>query len=127
MGHKERQEREREATRKAILDAARVLFVEEGYANVSVRKVADRIEYSAAAIYGYFESKDDIFLALAEEGFRLLEEALRERIPPRTYRWLDEFFVCGRCHRIFWHGTHWQRIAGRLQTLEARGARTLRC
>jgi AcrR family transcriptional regulator len=77
MGNKERQEREREATRKAILDAARVLFVEEGYANVSVRKVADRIEYSAAAIYSYFESKDDIFFALAEEGFRLLEEALR--------------------------------------------------
>ena len=76
MGNKERQERERETTRKAILDAARVLFVEEGFANVSVRKIADRIEYSGAAIYSYFESMDDIFLALAEEGFRLLEEKL---------------------------------------------------
>ena len=72
MGIKERQERDRESVRRSILDAARELFVAEGYANVSIRKIAERIEYSPAAIYGYFPSKDDIFYALAEEGFRLL-------------------------------------------------------
>src|SRR5215475_12023730 len=72
MGIKERQERDREAVRRAILDAARDLFVSEGYGNVSIRKIAERIEYSPAAIYSYFPSKDDIFFALAEEGFRLL-------------------------------------------------------
>jgi AcrR family transcriptional regulator len=72
MGIKERQERDREAVRRAILDAARELFVTEGYRNVSIRKIAEKIEYSPAAIYGYFPSKDDIFYALAEEGFRLL-------------------------------------------------------
>jgi AcrR family transcriptional regulator len=72
MGIRERQERDREAVRRAILDAARELFVSEGYQNVSIRKIAERIEYSPAAIYGYFPSKDDIFFALAEEGFRLL-------------------------------------------------------
>jgi AcrR family transcriptional regulator len=72
MGIKERQERDREAVRRAILDAARELFVAEGYQNVSIRKIAERIEYSPAAIYSYFPSKDDIFFALAEEGFRLL-------------------------------------------------------
>lgn len=72
MGVKERQEREREAVARAILDAARELFVVEGYQNVSIRKIAEKIEYSPAAIYGYFASKDDIFLALAEEGFRIL-------------------------------------------------------
>jgi AcrR family transcriptional regulator len=72
MGIKERQERDREAVRRAILDAARELFVSEGYQNISIRKIAERIEYSPAAIYGYFPSKDDIFFALAEEGFRLL-------------------------------------------------------
>ena len=72
MGVKERQEREREAVSRAILDAARELFVAEGYHNVSIRKIAERIEYSPAAIYSYFPSKDDIFFALAEEGFRLL-------------------------------------------------------
>lgn len=72
LGVKERQEREREAVSRAILDAARDLFVAEGYQNVSIRKIADRIEYSPAAIYSYFPSKDDIFYALAEEGFQLL-------------------------------------------------------
>jgi AcrR family transcriptional regulator len=72
MGIKERHERDREAVSRAILDAARELFVAEGFHNVSIRKIAERIEYSPAAIYGYFPSKDDIFYALAEEGFRLL-------------------------------------------------------
>ena len=75
MGSRERQEREREAVREAILQAARDLFVQEGYRNVSMRKIAERIEYSPAAIYSYFPAKDDIFFALAEEGFRLLGEA----------------------------------------------------
>jgi AcrR family transcriptional regulator len=72
LGVKERQEREREAVARAILDAARDLFVAEGYHNVSIRKIAERVEYSPASIYSYFPSKDDIFFALAEEGFRIL-------------------------------------------------------
>jgi AcrR family transcriptional regulator len=77
MGIRERQDRERQAVRQAILDAARDLFVSEGYRNVSIRKIAERIEYSPAAIYSYFPSKDDIFFALAEEGFRRLEAHVR--------------------------------------------------
>lgn len=102
MGIKERQERDREAIRRSILDAARELFVAEGYHNVSIRKIAERIEYSPAAIYSYFPSKDDIFFALAEEGFRLLsqltpeQEARYAELPPlarvRTGMWhLYEF------------------------------------
>jgi len=79
LGVKERQEREREAVSRAILDAARDLFVAEGYPHVSIRKIAERIEYSPAAIYGYFPSKDDIFFALAEEGFRLLLSTAAQR------------------------------------------------
>src|SRR5437667_9944005 len=78
MGIKQRQERDREAVRRAILDAARDLFVTEGYNNVSIRKIAERIEYSPAAIYSYFPSKDDIFFELAEEGFRLLSDPTRQ-------------------------------------------------
>ena len=74
MGIKERQERDREAVRRSILDAARELFVAEGFQNVSIRKIAERIEYSPAAIYSYYPGKDDIFLALAGEGFHLLDE-----------------------------------------------------
>jgi AcrR family transcriptional regulator len=81
LGVKERHGREREAVGRAILDAARELFVAEGYHNVSIRKIAEKIEYSPAAIYGYFPSKDDIFLALAEEGFRLLADAGSDPLP----------------------------------------------
>ncbi|HUG53350.1 MAG TPA: Mut7-C RNAse domain-containing protein [Vicinamibacteria bacterium] len=38
------------------------------------------------------------------------KDAVRERIPPRTARWLDEYFVCRQCGRLFWRGTHWRRI-----------------
>src|SRR6188472_387181 len=74
MGTKERQERDRVRVRQSILTAARELFIAEGYRNVSMRKIAERIEYSPAAIYSYFPGKDDIFFALAEEGFRILAE-----------------------------------------------------
>jgi AcrR family transcriptional regulator len=78
MGTKERQERDRGRVRDAILAAARELFITEGYRNVSMRKIAERIEYSPAAIYSYFPAKDDIFFALAEEGFRLLATQARD-------------------------------------------------
>ncbi len=37
------------------------------------------------------------------------------RIPPRTARWKDEYFVCAGCDHLFWQGTHWERIVPRLQ------------
>ncbi len=70
MGIRERQSRERDTVRRKILTAARTLFLSDGYANVSMRKIADRIEYSPGAIYSYFVSKEDIFFALAEEGLQ---------------------------------------------------------
>lgn len=43
--------------------------------------------------------------------------AVAARIPPRTARWLEEYFVCVRCDRLFWRGTHWQRIQAKLRAL----------
>ena len=79
MGTKERQDRERQAVTASILNAARDLFVAEGYQSVSIRKIAERIEYSPAAIYSYYPGKDDIFLALAAEGFHLLDAKVQRR------------------------------------------------
>jgi uncharacterized protein with PIN domain len=39
------------------------------------------------------------------------KDAVRSRIPPRTALWKDEYFVCASCDRLFWQGTHWERIA----------------
>ena len=71
----DRQQQARDVTRRAILDAALELFVADGYPRVSIRNIAAKVGYSPAAIYSYFASKDDIFYALAEEGFRLLGAA----------------------------------------------------
>jgi len=97
MGIRERQERDREAVERAILNAARDLFIAEGYPNVSIRKIAERIEYSPAALYAYFPSKDDIFFALAEEGFRLLSGIA----PRKDERRHDE--PLARVRDFFWH------------------------
>ena len=48
---------------------------------------------------------------------RVDKEQVRERIPPRTWKWLDEYFLCERCDRLFWRGTHWGRIRGELEKL----------
>ncbi len=48
------------------------------------------------------------------ELHRVEKEEVRERIPPRTYRWREEYFLCGRCCKLFWHGTHWERIQRQL-------------
>lgn len=77
MGIEERRDRERQTVTDSILDAARELFLAEGYSSVSIRKIAERIEDSPAAIYSYYPSKDDIFLALAKEGFRRLDARVR--------------------------------------------------
>jgi AcrR family transcriptional regulator len=73
LGRGERRQHVHEETRRAILDAALELFVADGYAQISIRNVAAKVEYSPGAIYSYFPSKDAIFFALAEEGFRLLD------------------------------------------------------
>lgn len=42
------------------------------------------------------------------------KEAVQERIPPRTYPWRDDYYICERCDRLFWKGTHWERIEAAL-------------
>ena len=60
--------------RQRILEAAMDMFVKEGYEGVSMRRIADKIEYSVGTIYRYFENKYDIMLQLCYQGFeRLLE------------------------------------------------------
>ena len=55
-----------------ILKKAKKLFYEEGYGQITIRKIAKEIGYSPATIYLYFRSKDEILYELHNEGFRLL-------------------------------------------------------
>ena len=47
------------------------------------------------------------------------KEDVFPRIPPRTAKWLDEYFVCAGCDRLFWEGTHWERIVKTLEEVAA--------
>jgi AcrR family transcriptional regulator len=69
MGTQERRERERHELRTKILDAARELFVSEGYDAVTMRKIAEKIEYSATAIYQHFADKDALVEELCRHDF----------------------------------------------------------
>ena len=78
MGIKERQTRQKEMLRLEILDAARDLFIKDGYENVSMRKIAEKIEYSPTTIYLYFNDKADLFNQLCEETFAKLVKTFAE-------------------------------------------------
>ena len=67
MGTKERRAREKEQLRRQIISAARELFVNEGYENVSMRKIAGKIEYSPTTIYLYFKDKADLLDSVCKE------------------------------------------------------------
>ncbi len=77
MGVKERREREKSETRDKILDAARELFVSEGYEGVSMRRVAEIIEYSPTAIYLHFADKEELFRELCHQDYARLAEVFQ--------------------------------------------------
>jgi len=70
MGINERKEKQKLEIKKMILDASMKLFVEEGFESVTIRKIADLIEYSPTTIYLYFKDKNEIFYQLHELGFQ---------------------------------------------------------
>lgn len=78
MGIKERREREKAEIREKILEAARELFVAEGYEAVSMRKIADKIEYSPTAIYLHFKDKEAVMRELCETDFYTLAQEFQE-------------------------------------------------
>ena len=78
MGLKERREREKEVVRGKILDAARELFVAEGYEAVTMRKIAQAIEYSPTAIYLHFRDKEAVINAICDTDFLQLATRFRK-------------------------------------------------
>ncbi|MGV3557418.1 TetR/AcrR family transcriptional regulator [Larkinella arboricola] len=80
MGIVERKEREREEMRKRILEAAQKLFLENGYEKVSIRNIADAIEYSPATIYLYYKDKNELLYALHQIGFHKMIDAFQSAL-----------------------------------------------
>jgi len=80
MGILERKEKQKLEVRKLILDASMKLFMEEGFGNVTIRKIADLIEYSPTTVYLYFKDKDEIFFSLHDIGFQKMEEMNKDLV-----------------------------------------------
>jgi AcrR family transcriptional regulator len=78
MGITERKLRQREEVRASILAAASKLVEKEGWQALSIRKIADAIEYSAPVIYDHFENKDALLLEFTKRGFQILNEELAQ-------------------------------------------------
>jgi len=78
LGTAERRERERHELRGRILDAARELFAEQGYDAVTMRNIADRIEYSPTALYFHFKDKQDLLRELCDTDFRNLADGFQK-------------------------------------------------
>jgi len=97
MAIQDRRERERQELRTKILDAARRLFVEQGYDSVSMRKIAEAIEYSPTAIYVHFKDKSDLMHELCRCDFGQLSSRSAElssvRDPIERIRAMGEGYI----------------------------------
>ncbi len=98
MGVRQKRAKYREEFRREILDEAREVFITEGYEKFSMRKLAEKIDYSPTTIYLYFKDKDDLLFAIceevAEQYFANLKH-IRERYtdPLNTLRQVLLYFI----------------------------------
>jgi AcrR family transcriptional regulator len=104
MGVKDRRARQKTFLRQQILDAARELLVREGYDKLSMRRVAERIDYSPTAIYLHFKDKQELVSSLCDETFgRLVHEleTLPEEFPDplvRLRKGMERYIAFGLKH-----------------------------
>jgi len=76
MSSAERRKQEREELRRLILDTAQELLATDGYEKVSMRRIAEKVNYSPTALYLYFKDRGEMMDALAAEAFALLADTL---------------------------------------------------
>lgn len=75
-----RRERERNQRRQEILDAARYVFAEKGFADATLDDVAMRAEFGKGTLYNYFENKEALFVAVLEDSFQTLMAIARQAL-----------------------------------------------
>ncbi|MDX2304496.1 MAG: TetR/AcrR family transcriptional regulator [Microscillaceae bacterium] len=100
MAISDRKEREKEERRRLIIDTATKLFREHGFEKVSLRNIADQIEYSPTMIYLYFKDKNELLHALHTEGFRMLKQRFDAALASLSDPW-ERFKVLGETYVRF--------------------------
>lgn len=78
MAAETRRERQKTINRREILEAAKRVFAQKGFAATTIDEIAQEAEFSKGAMYGYFEGKEDLFFSLIQEKMDDIEERLRE-------------------------------------------------
>jgi AcrR family transcriptional regulator len=99
LGTKERRERERAATHQLILDAAREIFVNEGDDGLTMRRLAEAIEYSPTAIYNHFEDKNSILTELSICDFAAFTKQFE--LVPKDAPPLERLRMLGHAYVLF--------------------------
>lgn len=82
MGISERKARQKAELRKKILKATRRLAREKGWAAVTTRSLAEKVEYSTTVLYEHFGNKEQLMLLLREEGFERLQQFIEKALDP---------------------------------------------
>ena len=100
QGSVDRREHEKDALRATIFRAAADLLVEQGYTAFSLRKLAARIGYSATTIYRYFRDKDELVMAVMDEGFHAFGQQLHAAVYGATDPF-DQLEALGRAYVRF--------------------------
>jgi AcrR family transcriptional regulator len=90
-------ERRRLKVRDAIIEAAEDLFTKEGEQGISMRRLAEAIDYSPAAIYKYFDSKEALFSEMRELFFERLIKRMNDAVEEGG----NEHVLCARCGRAY--------------------------
>lgn len=101
MSSAERRVRHKESVRQAILDAATEMIVTEGYRNLSLRKVAQRIDYAPSTIYLYFPDKFSVVAAICTSVFERLSQRLEEVKRQAVHTPLEALRAGLRCYVDF--------------------------
>ena len=97
MGINERKERHRQGLRQEILKAALDVFANEGYQNLSMRRLAEKIEYSPTTIYLHFKDKAELFECICEQTFAQLCDIFFKIVASST----DPFEALRECCRAY--------------------------
>ena len=69
-----KKQKQKEDLKVLILEAAKKLFVQQGYESTSIRKIAQEIGFSPTTIYLYYKDKNDLIYALHQVGFTMMRD-----------------------------------------------------
>ena len=98
MSHIDRKLRQKEAIKKSILIAAMHIAADEGWDNVTIRKIAEEIEYTPPIVYEHFENKEDLINEIIQTGYELLNKEVNKVLKSE----LEPIKALKKLSFIFW-------------------------